>query len=384
MGLGNAVTYPVTWGDLYGTFTGYVPLLDGGAGVATTTSATLGTATFNRATTAAARLSTGVWNLGVGAGSPRAHYLASGAYGGYLSEGAATQILLNPRDMTQAAWVATTMTTAHTSTGMDGVASAATRLTATNTNATLLQTVAAVATSRTYSCYIKRITGSGGIGICQDGVTFTDVTAQVNSSGFSLVQLNASQLNAVMGIRLAVSGDAIDVDCNQFEAGAFATTPIPAGGSRSADDLSYAAAGNFNTNVGTLYAEVSSEWATAPALAPIIVGVDAAATQLLSCEAAAAATTVASYDGTNTVQQTGLTSYNGAVQKVAVAWGAGALAVTGNGLAAATGSFDGAYGTTAIEIGAATGATNPWNGTIRNLRIWQSQLSNATLLSITR
>ena len=51
---------------------------------------------------------------------------------------------------------------------------------------------------------------------------------------------------------------------------------------------------------------------------------------------------------------------------------------------AATGSFDGAYGTTAIEIGAATGATNPWNGTIRNLRIWQSQLSNATLLSITR
>ena len=37
-----------------------------------------------------------------------------------------------------------------------------------------------------------------------------------------------------------------------------------------------------------------------------------------------------------------------------------------------------------IEIGAATGATNPWNGTIRNLRIWQSQLSNATLLSITR
>lgn len=49
--------------------------------------------------------------------------------------------LLNSRDWTQASWTATTMTVGYTSTGADGVASKATRLTATAPAATVLQIV---------------------------------------------------------------------------------------------------------------------------------------------------------------------------------------------------------------------------------------------------
>lgn len=379
-----AVTYPVTFGDTGGSFTTWLQLLDSGAG-ALNTAVYLGSgsATFTRATAGAARLSTGAWNLGVAINAARSHYLPNLTYGGYLAEGAATQLALNPRDMTQAAWVAVTMTTAQTSAGLEGAANSCTRLTATGANATLLQTLVAAATTRTYSCFIKRITGTGTIGICQDGATFTDVTSQITSTGFTQVQLSASQLNAVFGIRLGTSTDAIDVDCNQFEAGAFATSPIPSAGTRSADLLTYPVAGNISASVGTVYAEVASEWSTAPATAPIVVGLDAAATLLLSATASGASTQISTFDGTNTLPKAGVTNWNNAVQKVALGYSGSTMSITGSKLAVATGAFDGLYGSTAIAIGAATGGTNPWYGTIRNIRLWQTRLSDADLSAIT-
>ena len=181
---------------------------------------------------------------------------------GYLPEAAATQLvtpLASVRDMTNAAWVKTTMTNARTSVGADGAANSATRLTAAAGNSLILQTLVAAATSRTYSCMIKRVTGTGNIELTQDGATWTNISSLINSSTFTKVALNATQLNASFGIRIVTSGDAIDVDFNQFEAGdttGVFDSRIPDNlTTRNADSLTYSTTGWLNASAGTLYAE---------------------------------------------------------------------------------------------------------------------------------
>lgn len=138
----------------------------------------------------------------------------------------AAQLLTSPRDFTDAAWVAVTCTKAFTATGIDGVANSASTLTASGAAATVLQTVVSAAVSRTFSVFVKRRTGTGTISISQDGVAWTDVTAQINASTYTRVTLTATQLNPVVGFQITTSGDAIDVDVGQLQTGAFATSPI--------------------------------------------------------------------------------------------------------------------------------------------------------------
>ncbi|MGE9070550.1 hypothetical protein ACQKHG_24715, partial [Escherichia coli] len=61
--------------------------------------------------------------------------------------------------------------------------------------------------------------------IVQTG-TETDISSQINSLTYTRVQLTTSVLNVAIGFKIDTSGDAIDVDFNQFEAGAFASSPI--------------------------------------------------------------------------------------------------------------------------------------------------------------
>ena len=191
--------------------------------------------------------------------------ISSSILGGYLPEPAATDLLTaraDARDMTTANWtLGATMTRARTSVGADGVANKATRLTggavaATNT---ILTTITAAASSRTYSVLIKRVTGTGAVSICQDGTTFTDISSLINSSTYTLVQLNANQLNAQLGIKISVLNDAIDADWNQFSAGdltGLINSRIPDTiTTRNADVLTYATTGWLNAAAGTLYAE---------------------------------------------------------------------------------------------------------------------------------
>lgn len=336
----------------------------------------VGPATFTRATAAACRLGSGLWKLDVAAGVPRSHYLPDLSYGGYLCEGAATQLITPAaavRDMTNAAWVKTSMTAAKTSVGIDGVANACTRLTATGANGTALFTLTAAASSRTYSFYVKRITGVGNIQITQDnGSTWTTVAV---TAAFTLVQLNASVLNAVFGIRIVTSGDAIDVDCNQFEAGAFATTPIPAAGTRNADTLTYPLAGNESTAIGTAYAEIST-------LRPGGSTGFYSLVDRIFIPNASDDTVLQINDGTNAATKTGLTTSSNAVRKRAASWGPAGLAATGDGLAVvASGSFTGSlFGGGNISVGFDVGALY---GTLKNLRIYQTQVSNAILQQMT-
>lgn len=197
----------------------------------------------------------------------------------YLEPVARTHRALHNRDLTNAAWVKTTMTAAKTSTGIDGVANSCSRLTATAANAMALQTVTIAAASRSFAPYIKRITGTGTIEITQDGVTWTDVTASVNSSSFTLVPtLVASILNPVFGIRLGTNGDAIDVDFVDLEDGSYKTSPIPvttAAVTRAADVVSIADGPLTTLQSGKWTVAIEHKTITPVSFNPIFLGIGA-------------------------------------------------------------------------------------------------------------
>jgi hypothetical protein len=394
-----AATDPVIggWAHVGSTRAAYVggdglsfalPLRDLGAGAVDTTLALgTGTATFTRATAAAAKLSTGLWKLDVASGVARSQYLgmttAVGAYGGYLAEGARTNSCLQSRDLTNVAWTNVTMTTAKTSTGIDGVASSCTRCTAAGANSTLTQAITLVSAAKTFSVWLKRVTGTGVVQISLDNfVTNTDVTALINSSTFTLVQMTQTLANPTVGIRLVTSADAIDVDVAQLEdTASFASTPIPTttiAVTRNADVLNYVLAGNADATVGGAYAEVSTLWSTGPTTAgAIMFGTSEGPLRAQ----AAADTQILAFDGTTVVSKSGLTAMSTGVRKRASSWGSG-ISITGDGVAVTAGSFDGSFQTTSIGIGC--GATvAQWFGTVKNARLWTRQISDAALVSIT-
>jgi hypothetical protein len=94
---------------------------------------------------------------------------------GLLIEESRTNRLLWNRDATQANWVSTNITAAKDQTGIDGVASAASSLTATSADGTCIQTITLASGSRTGSVYLKRITGTGTVQVSLDGSTYSTV-----------------------------------------------------------------------------------------------------------------------------------------------------------------------------------------------------------------
>lgn len=302
---------------------------------------------------------------------------ASGPFG-YLSEIQSINLLTFSNDVTNAAWVKTTMTTALTSTGPDGVPNSATRCTASAGNALALQTYVAAASSRTYSVWVKRITGTGNFQLTQDGTTFTTVTT---TAGWTQVQLNASQLNAVLGFRIVTNGDAFDIWCNGFEAGAIATSPIPTttvAVTRNADSLTYAISGNMLTATGAYY----SEW-TCPANAtyPRII------TSAAANEAAyfSSSTQLNLTDGTQRNLNT-TTLPKTTPTKFATTWGGTSSFGSLAGVASADGGFDGTLigAGTNFGIGAWDGGTGyELNGTVRNVKIYAATQTTTQLNALT-
>lgn len=359
---------------------------DLGSGVVDTTlTSGSGSSTFTRATVAWTKLASGLWAQ-VASGSARSCYLGAdttvGTYGGLLIEAIGTQLVTptaSIRDMTDASWVKTTMTTALTSTGIDGATNSCTRVTAAGANSLILQTLVAAASSRTYSCWIKRVTGTGNVELTQDGLTFTDIKAQINSSTFTRVSLTASQLNASFGVRVVTNADAIDVDFNQFEAKAFPTSPMAsAGAARNSDLLIYPTAGNIINAKGTVYMEITT--------APTAVG------QWLACGAANTSipigeqtATAAIFDGTAWRTGAAFTASATSVQKVASTWNSttGITAVAGT--ATATAANDGDLGITGnFSVGSGTTAgTAPIYGTVKNLKIYSTPSTSAQLVALT-
>lgn len=165
------------------------------------------------------------------------------------------------KDFTNAAWVKTTMNAFLDQVGIAGIAGQASSLTATAAAAKVLQPFTKAAAARTFSVYIKRLTGTGAIAITRDGGTnWTTITGLINSSTFTKVSIEAhSVLNPSVGIRISTSGDSIAVDYAQDEDGTTASEPIyttTVAVTRNAEVLTYPNT-NFNDTEGSILATVT-------------------------------------------------------------------------------------------------------------------------------
>lgn len=223
------------------------------------------TATFTRATAAWTKLSTGLW-ASVASGTPRSFYAGMdttvGPFLGYLAEGARTNECLQSRAGTATHWISTNMTPAQNQIGIDGAANSCFSITGSAANGTFLQPIASTFTaaiSRTFSCFVKRITGTGAVALTVDGgATYTTVTPSINGTTFTQVQATGSVATATVGIKLVTSGDAVAVDMAMQEQATFASTPIPTGAAavpRNGDVLIYSTGGWFNANAGTMFSQ---------------------------------------------------------------------------------------------------------------------------------
>lgn len=141
--------------------------------------------------------------------------VANSTCNGLLIEESRTNRALWCRDATNAAWVATNVSTAKDQTGIDGVANAASSITASADGGTLIQTVTLASGSRTGSVYLKRITGTGTVQVSLDGSTWS--TVELSSTEWRRVVLSGTVTNPVVGIKLATNGDAVAMDYAQIE-----------------------------------------------------------------------------------------------------------------------------------------------------------------------
>jgi hypothetical protein len=195
------------------------------------------------------------------------HSPTTGESLGLLVEEARTNLLLHNRTLTDAAWVTSNVTAAKDQVGVDGVASSASKITASGANGTILQTITSASAARATSAYVKRITGTGAIEMTQDnGTTWTAIT--VTNAWTRVAIPSATVTNPVVGFRIVVNNDAIAVDYVQCESGTFIGSAIEttsATVTRSADVAQITGA-NFsswyNQDASTIYSEARFVGAT--------------------------------------------------------------------------------------------------------------------------
>ena len=187
-------------------------------------------------------------------------------------------------------------------------------------------------------------------------------------------------LNASFGIQVVTDTDVILADFNQFEAGAFATSPMAAAGAaRNADLLSYATSGNFGNAVGSAYAELS--FPTTPTGNNVMVLGDPGANLYLL---GANSTILRLFDGTNTNDWTVSAWAVGSVYKIAQSWG-GVLCsafLGGSQVSPATKTFNGSFGI-GTNLGVMNWLSQGQYGFVRNLRIYSRALTDAQLQVMT-
>ena len=263
-------------------------------------------------------------------------------------------------------------------TGIDGIANTATTLTAAAADAIILQPTSGIASAdRCASAYVKRRTGTGTISFTQDGgSSWTDITSSINASTWSRVQITATLPNPSVGFKISTSGDAIDVDVVQNEAGTVATSPIvttTTAVTRNLDSLTYQTAGNIDFAVGTCFSRFKSSGSLTSRYSVSLTN------GYSYINSSGANTAWSTYDGTTIVAKTGLDDMTSQTVNRIVAWGDTTQKVTGNGLAPASGAFDGSWGSgTTITIG------NSIGGTIKDVAIFPTKFSDEDMQEVTK
>jgi hypothetical protein len=310
---------------------------------------------------------------------------------GLLVEEQRTNLLLHNRTLTNAAWVATNITTAKDQTGADGVSNSASSITASAGNGTILQTITSASAARATSAYVKRITGTGTIQMTQDnGSTWTAVTV---TSGWTQVTIpSATVTNPVVGFRIVTSGDAIAVDYVQCESGAFSTSAIQtttATVTRSADVVSItgsAFSSWYRQDEGTVFADVASVYNGGRYL----MFDDGSAVDRWDLRYSSFVATLNSWKSSvqegnaNTNVVGGAPSVN---VKLAGANKTNDIAIASNGAAALLGvdtTSTMPTNQTRMFIGSFQGTATYTNGPIRRITYWPQRLSNTTLQALTQ
>jgi hypothetical protein len=306
-------------------------------------------------------------------------------------EAAATNLALHSRDLTNAVWSGTTVTTAKNAVGADGVASGATRITATAASGTVLQALSHASQSRVFSAYIRRVTGTGAIQLTTNGGTNWD-TVTITNNYTQVASVARTVASGTIGIRLAVSGDVIEVDFTQGEVGPVATSPIAttiATATRNADviSLSGAVSGCIGQTQGTIYAEVDMTSQTSTRTLMTIS--DGTATNRIRFRL----TTSTNLEMERSVSSSANASLNvtvpsSGVSKIALGYNASAsgFVIYVNGtlagtIAAATPTFTNQL--TRIDLGSNIGASPIFNDRIRVVALYTNRLTNAELAALT-
>lgn len=367
----------------------WVPFDDLGNGVVSLTeNRTNATPTFSRATTAWTRLSTGLW-ASVASGSPRSYYLASGRYSGFLEEPSRVNRCLHARDGTNAVWVSGGggVTPAKTQVGIDGVANSCSILTAAGADGTLLQTITSASATRAFSCWMKRSVGTGTISITLDGGTgWTDITSQINSSTFTLVQMTqAAVTNPVVGFKITTSGDAVIVDMCQEETGTYASTPIPtttASVTRNTDLLTYPTSPWFNATEGSIFGEFAP-WVAASRIVHQFDDGTANERTYIQTDAALSTLFTVVDGGATQVNSTLGTANNNAINKVSAAYKANDFAGCLNNATIATDTSGTLPTVTTLRIGQNSGGSGSQSCAHRDFRYFNRRLSNSQLQALT-
>lgn len=131
-----------------------------------------------------------------------------------------TSRTLWPRDLTNVAWVPTSVTPTKNQTGADGSVNAATLIAAAGANGTILQTVTLAVQDHIFAFDIKRVSGSGTLEATIDGGTTWQAISGLTASYQRKFVAQAAVTNPVFGFRIGTSGDSFAID--------FANTQTPA------------------------------------------------------------------------------------------------------------------------------------------------------------
>jgi hypothetical protein len=342
-----------------------------------------------RATTATRFNSAGLIES-VASGVPRLDYYTSGGTAGcpaLLLEPAATNLALHSRDLTNAVWSGTTVTTAKNAVGADGTASGATTITATAASGTVLQALSHASQSRVFSAYIRRVTGTGAIELTTNGGTnWTSVTI---SSLYTQVACAAQTVaSGTVGIRLAVSGDVIEVDFTQGEVGPVATSPIPttAGtGSRNADEISRGSiSGCVGQTEGTIYAELDLSRAFASVIIILGNGSNEGFRIRRNSNFSVLVQAVNTPSGAVTLFTSSAASAG--IYKIAFGYKNGDYAMSINGATVQTSPNSANFPVNALDrllLGESIGGVPYFNDRIRAVALYTTRLTNAELESLT-
>lgn len=400
----------------------WLPLLDKGDGEVNILNHRGEAGTFTRASIATTVDRNGLVKQ-VASGVPRSYYDPTTLeYRGYLAEGARTNLFLRSEEFDNASWSkGDTTITANAVVAPDGALTADLLTEGSAGTAFVHQENTVIANStNTWSVWLKRgnhdwvrlivpdpaagsnfISGwfnlaTGAVGNATNGGTGSGATISMTAypNGWYRCVLTGAVNNSATTLRFhTVSASSNGSDTRvadgtryqwgaQVEAGAFASSYIPttsAAVTRNADQLEYPPIG-VNGLEGTAYAELSTAWGAAAPVA-CAVNTEASGTGLLR-NTGNLSTQIGIHDGSTFLLKSGIADMNVSAQKCASSWGAH-LAVTGNGLTPATGSFSGQLNVSSVSIGAIQGSSQHWFGTLRNVRIWKRQMPDAELQALT-